>query len=563
MPRSLRSPGRPLLGCCAVLAFVALVLLVRGGQADAPSASGASVAGDAAAATADSHLSGGYDHSQKPDPIKTNGPVFVDWPKPDALLVLTGEQMGYLEPCGCAGLTNQFGGLKRRHTFLKQLAADGWPLVVLDGGGQIKRYGQQAQIKFRRSIEALSKLGYHGVGFGASDLRMEVLGVAINLDPAENPLTSANIGLLGFDPDLSRRWRTAQAGSVKIGFTTVLSDKQAANVGANPDLTIEKAADALRKATPELEAADCDHLVLMVYGSSEDARELAKEFPAYRWVVSTLGADEPPLRVEKIEGTESHLIEVGHKGMYAVAVGLYASQSAGSVEKADTKGAPVKLASGGEFRYQKIPLDHRYDDSPDMQQMLVEYQQELKTLGMDGLGVKPQLHPANGTNGSKFVGSQACADCHDDAYQKWLKTPHSHATQTLVELDPPRHFDPECLSCHVTGWDAQKYHPYLNGYQSLEQSPHLLGNGCENCHGPGGDHVAAENGDIEADDARLAELQAAMRMTIGENEGNKHGQVFEDGSVVKSCVACHDADNSPDFDFQKYWPKVAHGPDDE
>jgi hypothetical protein len=27
---------------------------------------------------------------------------------------------------------------------------------------------------------------------------------------------------------------------------------------------------------------------------------------------------------------------------------------------------------------------------------------------------------------------------------------------------------------------------------------------------------------------------------------------------VQMCMECHDQDNSPDFDFQKYWPKVKH-----
>jgi hypothetical protein len=34
------------------------------------------------------------------------------------------------------------------------------------------------------------------------------------------------------------------------------------------------------------------------------------------------------------------------------------------------------------------------------------------------------------------------------------------------------------------------------------------------------------------------------------------GQVF--GNVVKMCMECHDLDNSPDFDFQLYWPEVEH-----
>jgi hypothetical protein len=49
-------------------------------------------------------------------------PLFAGWPKPTVALVLTGQHLGYIEPCGCSGLENQKGGLARRHTFIKQLA---------------------------------------------------------------------------------------------------------------------------------------------------------------------------------------------------------------------------------------------------------------------------------------------------------------------------------------------------------------------------------------------------------------------------------------------------------
>jgi hypothetical protein len=51
-----------------------------------------------------------YSEHEKIDPVEVNGPIFVDWPKPDVALVFTGEQDGFLEPCGCAGLENQKGG---------------------------------------------------------------------------------------------------------------------------------------------------------------------------------------------------------------------------------------------------------------------------------------------------------------------------------------------------------------------------------------------------------------------------------------------------------------------
>ena len=137
-------------------------------------------------------------------------------------------------------------------------------------------------------------------------------------------------------------------------------------------------------------------------------------------------------------------------------------------------------------------------------------------------------------------------------------TPHFHATDTLVHLDPPRQFDPECVSCHATGWEPQKYFPFESGFLGLDQTPDLVGNGCENCHGPAARHVAAENGEIEATEEEMEELRAALRLAVVENEGNKPGQEFQKGKVVQMCMQCHDLDNSPEFDFQTYWPKVAH-----
>ena len=251
------------------------------------------------------------------------------------------------------------------------------------------------------------------------------------------------------------------------------------------------------------------------------------------------GAEEPPKEPGTIEGTHAHLIEVGQKAEYLVVVGLYKD---GSMP----------------FRYQRVPLDHRFADAPEMQQMQVEYQHQLEQLvkngGWSALGVKPVPHPS----GHKFVGSKTCANCHTKASEVYEKTPHAHATDTLVHLNPPRNFDPECLSCHVTGWAPQRFFPFESGYLGLKQTPDLVGNGCENCHGPAGRHAAAENGEIDVNDTERDQLRADLRLKIVKKEGNKEHQEFEKAKVVKMCIECHDRDNSPDFDFQKYWPKVKH-----
>ncbi len=471
------------------------------------------------------------------DAIRLNGEIFVDWPKPQVAILFSGELDGYLEPCGCAGLENQKGGLKRRHSFIRQLEGKGWPLVSLDMGGLVRRLGPQAEIKYNYALKSLIDLGYSAVALGARELQMDanyLTYVLSNYSPEDNPVVSANVSILDPSAGLSHRYRVIESGGKKIGVTSVLGKKHYASLQNAADIVKTDPAKALNELMPTLVAEKCDLLVLMVHADPNEARELAKQFPQFSLVATTGGAEEPPPTMRDIPGTQAKLIEVGHKGMYLAIVGLY-----------DDPENPL--------RYQRVPLDHRFGDSEAMQEMMTVYQDELKEMGFDGLGLMNMKHPMD-----SFVGSEACAECHADEAEAFEATPHAHATETLVTLDPPRHFDPECLSCHVTGWEPQESFPYESGYMGLTKTPHLLGNGCENCHGPGAAHVAAESSEETLSEKEIESLRAAMRLTIVDNEGNKDGQVFNEAVVVKKCMLCHDADNSPDFDFQEYWPQVEH-----
>ena len=231
--------------------------------------------------------------------------------------------------------------------------------------------------------------------------------------------------------------------------------------------------------------------------------------------------------------------------MYALVLGVYG------------KDEPV--------RYQRVPLDHRFADAPTMQQKLVEYQNELEAKGLGGLGLLGSGGTGMTHPDGEFVGSRKCSLCHHGEYQIFEKTTHAQALNTLTGLNPPRHHDPECISCHVTGWDPQGYFPYATGYLGIKETPKMKHTGCENCHGPGAEHTAAEIKHIEAGEGEekpseeeLEALRAKIRMKVGENEGNRPDRGEELGDVVNNCLKCHDTDNSPAFDFKEYWPKVKH-----
>ena len=459
------------------------------------------------------------------DAIKKNGRIFVDWPTPAAAIVFSGEMNGYLEPCGCAGLENQKGGLMRRHTLLEELAERGWPLLAVDLGGQVRRLGRQPKLKFDYAVATLASMGYAAVGFGPMDLKMDPLSAAINFESG-NPFVAANVALVSYDSGFSERLKVIEVGMKRVGITAILGAGEQAQLENLEDIVLDDPVAALREVLPQLRKERCDILVLLSHAEPDESRALAREFPEFDLVVTAGGASEPPFALEKIEGTKARLVEVGQKGMYTSVVAFY-----------DDGQKPQ--------RYQRVPLDHRFADSSLVREALVRYQRDLEAMGLEWLA-KGATHPSGDRH---FVGSEACADCHTEAWAVFEESPHFHATDTLVALDPPRHFDPECLSCHATGWNAQKFFPYDTGFASLEKTAHLTANGCENCHGPASAHVQAE--EEGASEAELEKRREELRLRVVPNEGNQQGQVV--GRVVRNCLECHDLDNSPDFDFQEYW----------
>ena len=457
-----------------------------------------------------------------------NGSLFQGWPTPQAVVIVTGELDGYIEPCGCTGKENQKGGLSRRRNLLRAVASAGWPLVTVDLGGQVKRFGRQSEIKFQSIADGLRAMGYAAVGFGPGDLRLpaeELVAAVAPVGDNPTPFVSANVGLLGLDANITPRFRIIEAGGLRFGLVSVLGDAQAKQV-RNDAIEILPAAQGLEAAAAELKKANCGHQILLSWASPEETQNLAARFPQFDIVVTAGGADEPPAELPTLP-SGGRLIELGHKGMFAVAVAFF-----------DDPAKPM--------RSQRVPLDARWGEAEDMIALLATYQSQLESLGLSGLGLSAVRHPS----GRRFAGSAACADCHKHAFEVWKDTPHATALATLEEQKPRRDGDPECLSCHVVGWAPQRYEPFEGGFAGMKLTPHLAHQGCENCHGPAAAHAAVERGDVRASVTERDRLRGELAMSIKTPEGKQ--------KAVNNCLECHDLDNSPQFDFDTYWPQVEH-----
>jgi hypothetical protein len=128
------------------------------------------------------------------------------------------------------------------------------------------------------------------------------------------------------------------------------------------------------------------------------------------------------------------------------------------------------------FAFQAIPVKEDLEQNASLINLYKDYQQIVKETNI------LEEHPRFALPGKlQYVGSKSCASCHAYEYEKWSEQAHAHAFETLEKVGS--NFDPECVVCHVVGMD------YESGFITQDKTPQLEGVGCENCHGPGSEHI--------------------------------------------------------------------------
>jgi len=152
--------------------------------------------------------------------------------------------------------------------------------------------------------------------------------------------------------------------------------------------------------------------------------------------------------------------------------------------------------------------------------------------------------PAAAQGDKQFVGNTQCKVCHNAAdkgaqWDKWKAEGHSKALETLKSpeavkiaeekgLKVPPHEAPDCLKCHVTGYD-----------EATKKAPAKIkpedGVQCESCHGPNSAHVK---------DGQLLKFNPEKAAEIDIMKNLK--PVTE-----ADCVVCHNPE-SPTWDPERY-----------
>ena len=152
------------------------------------------------------------------------------------------------------------------------------------------------------------------------------------------------------------------------------------------------------------------------------------------------------------------------------------------------------------------------------------------------------LAPLAMAQDTDYEGQNKCKMCHNkkstgEQWSKWKATKHAIAYETLltdaakelskkVGLETPPAESPECLRCHVTGYDPETktFHPNMAKEDGVQ---------CESCHGRGTKHLAYGKKMLGKDPA----------------ESDLPKDILRPDSTT--CVTCHN-EQSPAWNPEKY-----------
>lgn len=450
-------------------------------------------------------------------PEKSSEPVKEPGPQPLAVFLVTGQTEGRLEPCGCS--KNPAGGLSRREgiaSALKEEFPDS-PVVFLETGSFLSYRNPAAHVFNATLVDWMGHAGYVATGVGDTDLIQ-------GLDHFHEQI--ADLGIHYLSANIEKDGEQVFPGSTT--FVLPANDGgEAVHVGLiglsgpvhSPKFEMH---ESLSFGDPAL-AAQEEYNTLTQPADGSPAPDLV-------FLLGTLHPDDARPVVQAVPNAD----------MYAFSADMVVTQQ---IQKAGLKGSPLfytgdlgrrmfefllfRDGEGYRWAYRNLYLGEGVPESPHWDQRVQATIAEANEVNKRLLtGHKVEKKPGDR---AYFKGGD-CASCHPQAVKVWQESRHAGAMKTLVIKN--QDYNPECLPCHTTGmgqWD---------GFVTPEETPHRINVQCESCHGPRDGHPVFER-----------ELRAAKK------------QVPVDPATrgEELCRSCHTEADSPEFTFEAYWPKIAHG----
>jgi Cytochrome c554 and c-prime len=453
--------------------------------------------------------------------------------RPTVRLYVASTIAGALEPCGCS--KDQLGGVDHLAAYVASQAAAA-PASLFVGAGPMLfldpklRAGDATQDEWKADAiaGAFKALRVAAWAPGANDWAAGADRLAKYRDDAGALLLAGNI------PGLASTV-VREVGGVKVGVVGVSDPKDRA--GGYPEgVQAASASAAMKAGLAEVKKQGATILVGLAALPRGEALRLADEIPELHVLVigkpAEAGEGNDAPRAPVLAGTTLVVETANHLQTVAV-VDLYLRPSssgapivfadAGGVAKADEllslagrvrdlegrinswersknvkpedlaarrvdldrlRAEKAKLEAeqpgvkGSFFRFTTLEVRDKLGSDPAVGGAMAAYYKRVNEHNKVAFADRVPPEPEKGQ--PRYIGVDACTDCHDDARKVWDKTPHATAYATLQKGF--KEYNLDCVSCHVTGYDKP-------GGSTVTHNAKLTDVQCETCHGPGSLHA--------------------------------------------------------------------------
>ncbi|MFH1843064.1 MAG: multiheme c-type cytochrome [bacterium] len=368
--------------------------------------------------------------------------------------------------------------------------------ILVDAGDLFGRREVMDQEQTRFVCDVTESFGYDAIGLGEMDLNYGTEFLFEMIEKHNLPFICSNVK----DPDsgelLLRPYVVVERGGTRFGICSVLDPLQKIQTMAaqDPHFEVEDPVVTLRNLIPKMRE-EVDTIILLAHMGDRLAEDLLKEVSGVD--VAVVGHSYRSFNSERVIGETVFLCAV-YEGRYIGRANLNVDGD-GIVQT---------------FTVDVTSLDQEIGDDPVMLERIKNFKENLQEFR---LSLRGDHQPVKGSDKEQFLTERVCQKCHADTWE--IVKSHKHQTALSALRKKGQGFNPDCLVCHVVGYE------YQNGYDDIPPLNKLTNVQCEACHGYGTEH-------------------------------NRDGSMLK--MAREACVTCHDEKNSPNFSYASYWEQIKH-----
>ena len=387
--------------------------------------------------------------------------------------------------------------MARRVTYLDDVWSEERPVLLVDAGDLFGARNRNERFQSAFLAKVTGEMGYDAIGLGERDLNYGLPFLKEMIEKHGLPFTNANVRDAETGELILPEYMIVERSGIKYGIVSVMDPvhKIITMTAAEDAFQVDDPLPVLRDLLPRLRK-ESDSILLLSHLGKQGTLNLIKEVKGIDMCV--IGHTSSSINNEQVID-DTAIFSSAYEGRTIGRANLFVDDADGRIMAID-----VGITN----------LNDKIDHDKEMLARVEQYKKDLVEFKTAKRAAYPRTM---GSDKESFLGERACMSCHQDAWTAYVGSAHRSAFASI--RNKGQSFEPECLSCHTTGYK------HKNGYSDDLPFNKLTNVQCEACHGYGSQHARDGKWIAQAKD---------------------------------SCTMCHDQKNSPEFDYATYWEKIKH-----